>query len=188
METLVPAFVAVLIAQLFDPPARLAAVLGDRFGGRTGVFVGMALAQLAGFALAAGGGAVLAAGINPNARTLVLALALLAAGGGGFLRPRLADRLENWRIGGFATALLGVFILAFGDRSQFLALGFATWGGSPLLTVAGAGVAAVGAGGVAVLLGERAWRGWPQRAARIAAAALFLVAGTVLALRSLRLV
>ncbi|MFV0623816.1 TMEM165/GDT1 family protein [Sphingomonas sp. ac-8] len=188
METLVPAFVAVLIAQLFDPPARLAAVLGDRFPGRAGVFAGVALAQVAGFALAAGGGAVLAAGISPSARTLVLALALLAAGGGGFLRLKLKDRLETWRIGGFATALLGVFILAFGDRSQFLALGFATWGGSPGLALAGAGVASVAAGGVAVLLGERAWCGWPQRPARIAAAALFLIAGLILALRALRLV
>lgn len=188
METLVPAFVAVLLAQIFDPPARLAAVLGDRFGGKGGVLLGLMLAQVAGFALAAAGGALLAPGMSPDARGLLLALALVFAGAGGFLRPRLADRLAMWRIGSFATTLLGIFILAFTDRSQFLVVAFAAWGASPVLAAIGASVAATAVGGVAVLLGERAWCGWPGRdAARVGVAAVLLVAGVVLALRTLRL-
>ncbi|MCC2977501.1 hypothetical protein LK533_12545 [Sphingomonas sp. PL-96] len=188
METLVPAFVAVLLTQVFDPPARLAAVLGDRFGARGSVILGLVVAQGAGFALAAAGGALLAPGMSPNARALLLALALVFAGAGGFLRSRLADRLAGWRIGSFATTLLGIFILAFGDRSQFLVVGFAAWGASPVLAAIGAGVAAVAVGGVAVSLGERTWCGWPGRdAARIGVATVLLVTGAVLALRALRL-
>jgi putative Ca2+/H+ antiporter (TMEM165/GDT1 family) len=187
METLVPAFVAVLLAQIFDPPARLAAVLADRFGSRAGVILGTALAQSLGFALAAAAGAVLAPGMSPNARSLFLGLALVAAGAGGLARPKLADRLASWRIGSFATALLGIFILAFGDRSQFLVVALAAWGASPVLAAIGGTAAAIGAGVVAVLLGERSWRGWPQRQARIGVSAVFLLGGMVLAIRALRL-
>jgi putative Ca2+/H+ antiporter (TMEM165/GDT1 family) len=188
METLVPAFVAVLLAQIFDPPARLAAVLSDRFGTKGRVIAGLMLAQIAGFALAAAGGALLTPGMSSNARGLLLAVSLMFAGAGGFLRPRLADRLASWRVGSFATALLGVFILAFGDRSQFLVAAFAAWGASPVLAATGASVAAAAAGGVAVMLGERAWCGWPRRdAARIGVAAVLLIVGVVLALRALRL-
>lgn len=185
METLVPAFVAVLLAQLVDRPAWLAAVLGDRYGPR-GVLAGTVLAQAAGFALAAWAGALLAPAINPNARTLLLALALLAAGGGSLLRPRLSDRLERWRIGGFATTLLGIFILAFGDRSQFLVLAFA-WGANPLLAAAGGTAAATAVASVAVVVGERGWRGWPHRPVRIGISALFLLSGAALALKALGL-
>jgi putative Ca2+/H+ antiporter (TMEM165/GDT1 family) len=187
METLVPAFVAVLLAQVFDPPARLTAVLADRFGRRAGVILGMALAHTAGFAVAAAGGAVLAPGLSSNARALLLGLALIAAGAGGFARPKLADRLAGWRTGSAATALLGIFILAFGDRSQFLVLAIAAWGASPVLAASGAGVAAIAAGVVAALVGERGWRGWPHRPARIAVSALFVLAGIWVAIRALRL-
>jgi hypothetical protein len=187
METLVPAFVAVLLAQIFDPPARLSAVLADRFGRRAGVTLGLALAHVMGFALAAAGGAVLAPGMSSNARALLLGVALIAAGAGGFPRPRLADRLAGWRTGSVTTALLGIFILAFGDRSQFLALAIAAWGVAPALAAGGAAVAAIAVGAVAVVLGERAWCGWPRRPARLAVSALFLTTGAWVAIRALRL-
>ncbi|MBM7405468.1 MULTISPECIES: TMEM165/GDT1 family protein [Sphingomonas] len=187
METLVPAFVAVLLAQLFDPPARLAAVLADRFG-RAGVTAGLILAHVAGFLAAAAGGALIAPGMSPNARVLLLALALIFAGAGGLARTKLADRLTNWRIGSFATAFLGIFILAFGDRSQFLALALAAWSGSPVLAAIGSTVAGVAVGAIAATVGERAWCRWPgRRAAGLGVSALLVVAGAVLAVRALRL-
>lgn len=188
METLVPAFVAVLLAQVFDPPARLAAVLADRFGRGAGVTVGMILAHGAGFLAAAVGGALIAPGMSPNARALLLALALVFAGAGGLARTKLADRLTSWRIGSFATAFLGIFILAFGDRSQFMALALAAWGASPVSTAIGSTVAAVAVGIVAAILGERVWCRWPgRRATGLGVSAMLVVVGAVLAVRALRL-
>lgn len=187
MEVLVPVFVAVLLAEALDPPARLATVLRERFGRSVGILLGATLAHLSGFAVAAAGGAWLAPGMNPDARALLLALALVAAGTGGIGRPKLADRLGGWRIGSFLTSLLGIFILAFGDRSQFLAFGFALWGASPVLAAAGATAAAVLATGIALTLGEGTWIGWAGRPIRLAVSGLFLVSGVVIGAGALRL-
>lgn len=160
MDVLLPALVAVLIAQVGDRPALLAAILADRFA-RAGVAIGAVAAQLLGFVLAAIGGSMLAPAMNADARALFVALALGFGAVALTVRPRIRDRLESWRLGGVATSFLGSFILAFGEASQFLVLAFATWGEAPVLAATGAALAAAAVTVAATSLGERRWRRLP---------------------------
>lgn len=179
------ALVAGILLQPGDRPAWLAAILADRFRAGT-VIVAASLALALAGGIAAAGGALVAPMLTPNARALFLALALVLAGGGAFVGVRPPERLDRWRVGGFATALLGLFILAFGDALQFVVVALAARG-SPPLAATGATLGALVVLAAAALMGERAWMRLPLRAVRRSAGALFLVAGLVTGLGALRL-
>ncbi|WP_315761025.1 hypothetical protein [Sphingomonas sp. Y38-1Y] len=189
MDSLLTALVAALLAGAVDRPAWLAAILGERFGPRAGVLAGIVLAQAAVMAIAVAGALAVRDLMNSNARSLLLALSLIFAGAGALMPakpPR--DRLEGWTIGAFATSLAGTFILAFGERVQFVAFGAAAAGSSPILAGIGAAAGAAVAGVAAAMLGERAWRRLPLRAIGAVGGALLLIAGIVTALGALRLI
>jgi putative Ca2+/H+ antiporter (TMEM165/GDT1 family) len=187
MESLVPALVAALCAGIGDRPAWLAAILGDRYRASAAVFAGFVLA-LGGAAAVAALSATLILGIlTPNARLLMLALALIFAGVGCLMRTRAPDRLEGWRLGAFLTTMLGGFVLALGDRTAFLVFGLAAWGASPWLAAAGAAIGGVVLTGLAASLGEAVWRTLPLRGLSAAAGVAFLGLGTIGALSALRL-
>lgn len=185
MDPLVPAFVAVLLAGVSDRPPLLAAILSDRLG-RAALWGGI-VAQATGFVLAAIGGVLVAPYLTANARDLLLAFALLSAGGAALFAGRIRDRLDRWRLPPFPTGLLGIAILALGDRSQFLVFALVARTPDP---VAGA-IGATLAGGVLTLaaatLGERGWLALPFRIVRPVVAALLLPTAAVLALGALRL-
>ena len=188
METLLPAFLLVLIAQAPDRSAILSATLGARFGARPVLVAAIAMALALGFALAAAAGVLVAPMLSPRAGTLLVALALIAAGLGAIRRSRLTDTLQRWRIGPFATGFAGLFILALGDASQFLVFAIAARDASPLLAMAGATVAAVTIHIAAIALGPVQWARLTPAALRWGSAALFLVIGSASALSALRLV
>lgn len=188
MDALVPAFVAALFAQLGDRSAWLAAILADRCGRPWKVAIAALIAHAAGNSLAATGGALIAPVMTPNARQLLLALALVFAGAGALWRLRAPDRLEGWRLGMGATAFLGIFILALGDTTQFLTLAFAARGPSPWLAATGATLAAFLVSLAAALMGEQDWRKLPLRWVRIAFGLISLLAGAILAAGALRLI
>ncbi len=186
MDPLVPAFVAVLLAGWTDKPAALAAVLADRFGPHA-VWPGAVLALAAGFALAAVGGVLVAPLLTPNARALLLALALVSAGGAALWRGGRFDRLEGWRIPGSLTSLFGLFILTLGDRSQFLAFALTARTPQPWLAAIGGTLAAAIPIVAAMILGERGWAALPHRAIGIGAGSLLLLTGAITGLGALRL-
>lgn len=186
MEAIVPAFLLAVLSQLGDRPALLTAVLADRYGRPLTVALAAGLAQAGGNALAAGAGLAMAPIMTPNAQSLLLALALLLAGFGGLWRVKLPSRLEAWHLGSLLTPLLGVFILAFGDGTQFFTLALATRG-EPWFAAAGAALGAFGVCFVAAVLGELSWRNLPIGKLRIGIALLFLAAGAWIALGALRL-
>ncbi len=186
MDPLVPAFVAVLLAGWTDKPAALAAVLADRFGMRS-VLPGALLALAAGFALAVVGGVLVAPMLSPNARALLLALALLSAGGAALWRGGRFEKLEGWRLPGSLTALLGMFILGLGDRSQFLVFALTARTPNPWLAAIGGTLAAAIPIVAAVMLGERGWGALPHRAIAIVSGGLLLLTGAVVGLGALRL-
>lgn len=98
------------------------------------------------------------------------------------------DRLDGWRLGAFATAALGLFVLAFGDGVQVIVLALAARSGSPW----GAGVGAT-LGSLAVLipaglLGERTWTAVPLGSVRRGIGVVCVATGIVLALGALRLI
>ena len=82
MDSLVPAFVAALLAGANDRGPWLAAILADRRRNPWGVLFGLAIAYTLASAIAAAGAIYVSARLSPEARTLMLAIALLAGGAG----------------------------------------------------------------------------------------------------------
>ncbi|PCD03971.1 hypothetical protein COC42_06535 [Sphingomonas spermidinifaciens] len=189
MDSLLPALIAALLAGAADRPAWLAAILGDRFGGRASVLLGVAGAQAAIMAIAAVGALAVRDVMTPNAKALFFGVALIFAGAGALMPPRPPrDRLEGWRIGPLPTAALGSFILAFGERVQFVGFGAAAWSASPVLAASGAALGAMTGGVIAATLGEREWRRLPLRIIGGAGGTLLLASGIVMGLGGLRLI
>lgn len=188
MDSLVPAFIAVLLALAGDRSPWLVAILADRFGKPFTVAIMAIIAHSAGNVIAATGGMLVAPMLTPNARQLMLALALIFAAMGALWRLKPPDRLEGWKLGAFATPLLGVFILAAGDTAQFFTFAFAARGPSPVLAAVGASVAVAVVSTAAALMGEKAWRKLPIRPYRIGFGLLCLAAGFILAAGALRLI
>ena len=184
MEALVPAFVLALLAQPGDRPALLTAILADRFRRPLLVALAAGLAHGIGSVVAALAGGALA--LTPEAQSLLLAVALVAGGVTALWRTALPSRLERWHFGPFLTPLAGVFVLALGEQTQFFTFALAA-SGMPWFAAAGSTLGAAVVATVAALLGEARWTRLPLRWLRLGAAAIFLVAGAVIALGALDL-
>lgn len=181
------ALVAVALAQATDRTPLLAAILADRYG-RLPVLLGAVAALALGHGVAAAGGALVAPMLTPNARQLLLALALIFAGVSAPFPGRSPDRLAGWRLGALATSFLGLVIMAFGDSAQFITAAAAARSPVPPLAAVGATLGSLAVVVPAAMLGEAGWQRLPLRRLRLAIAGLLLVTGTILALGALSLV
>jgi len=180
------ALVAALLTQTTDRSAWLAARLGTRFTSPAAVIAGLALALALVNAIAAAGAMLVAPLLTPNARALLVALALVSAGGAALVRAK--PPAETFRGGAFVAALAGGLALGIGDRTQFIVFALAARTPIPALPAIGATL-----GGLAVLIpaalaGERTYVALPQRAIRLPIAVLLLVAGAIIGLGALRLI
>ncbi|GAA0726081.1 TMEM165/GDT1 family protein [Sphingomonas japonica] len=185
---LVPAFIAGLLAQSTDRSPWLMAILADRYRRPAIVLIAAAAAIAVGNSVAAFAGTLIAPTLNPEARTLMLALALLFAGGGALLPVREPDRLSGWRIGSVATTFLGIIILAFGDAAQFLVLGLTAQQPGSVHAAIGATAGCMVALLAPVSIGEQAWLRLPLRPLRWTIAVLFLLAGAITLLSAFRII
>ena len=186
MEALVTSFVAALLATWSDKTQLVAALQAERSGRPLLVLAGLVLALAASNIVAAIAGIYIAGAINVRAQTLLLALALLFAGGSGLIRRR-PPRSATTRL-----PLLATFILCLatemGDRTQFLTFALAGRFDSVPFAAAGATAGALAACLPALFLGEKLQTATPFRALRYAGAALFLLTGFIVAVQALRLV
>lgn len=182
------ALVAAALAGVGDRPAWLAAILADRYRAPGLVIAAAVIALAAASGIAATFGALLGPRFTPEAKQLMLALALVLQGGGNLGRAKSPERLDGWRLGVFPTALLGLFILAFGDGVQFVVLTLAARTPLPALAAIGGALGTLAVVAAAALLGEAVWTALPLRGARRGIAALFLLAGAVIGLGALGLV
>lgn len=188
MDALLPTFLAALLAETGDKTQLLAALLGARYRRTGAVLGGIAIAALANSLIAAAGGRMIADLINFRAVSLMVALALLAAGLGGLLRQK-PPTLSSWgSVGAFATSALAIFILEFGDKTQFLTLTLAARADSLWLAGAGAAAGIIVAAAPAVALGEGLGATLPLRTLRTGVALLFLLVGLIVVVGALRLV
>lgn len=186
MEALVPAFLLAVLTQLCDKPAMLSAILADRYGRPLTVAFAAGLAH-AGTNFAAGlGGMLIAPMMTPNARALLLALALIFGALGAIGSNRVKDRLDGWKLGSLLTSFLAVLILSFGESTPFFTLALST-GGQPWFAAAGATIGAFGVAFVAAVLGERIWASVPWRWLRILSGIAFMGAGIWIGLGAMRL-
>ena len=182
------ALVAALLTQASDRTPFAAALLGDRYpSAKVAVVTAAFLAVAAGNALGVVGGIVIAPLLSPNARDLLLAVALFS-GGITALWPSKPPKVRDWKIGAFGGSLLSIGMLGFGDRMQFITAALAARSDTPALAALGATLGALAIVVPATLWGERKLRALPTHAIRIGAATLLTVAGTVQGLSALRLI
>jgi putative Ca2+/H+ antiporter (TMEM165/GDT1 family) len=186
MEALVPAFLLAALTQLCDKPAMLTAILADRYGRPLTVAITAGIAHATLNLAAALGGSLIGPMMTPNARALLLAMALIFGALGAAGSNRVKDRLDGWKLGAFFTPLLGVLILAFGESTPFFTLALST-GGQPWFAAAGASIGTFGVAFVAAMLGERTWAAMPWRWLRILSGIGFLIAGCWIGVNALRL-
>lgn len=181
------ALVAALLIHLSDRTPWATAALGDRYPAKGAVIAGTSLALAFGNVLGMVGGIVVAPMLSPNAQALLLALALLSGGVGGFWPVKRATS-QRWRVGPFGSSLVAVAMLGFGDRTQFVTAAFAAQATTPVFAAIGATLGSVAVNIPAILLGERGLRTMPVAAVRLGAAAVLTLAGAVQALSALRLI
>ena len=155
METLLPVFIAVLLAETGGRVQGLSHSLQLRFTTAPPILAGLALSTLASLLVAAIGGIVIAASIGFDARTLLAGLALVIAG------APMAFRTPTPKEAGgkapFFASLAGFAPLQFGDASQFIVFAFAARSGEGVLAIAAGLTATLVAGAFPILLG----RDWP---------------------------
>lgn len=176
------------ICQAGDRTPWLAAILADRFRSPALVIGAAAFALALNYALGVAAGTYLAPMLSPEAKLLLLAIALIAAGVGAPLRSTAPDRLAGWRIGAVATSVLGLVIIAFADRMQFVVAALATRSPLPWLGAVGATLGALAITVPAVLAGEARWTALPQRVLRTSTSLILIVTGIVIGLDGLALI
>jgi Ca2+/H+ antiporter, TMEM165/GDT1 family len=184
MEVLITSFLSVLLAEIGDRTQILAAVLAIRFADNIKIILGLAAATFANCALSAYGGSMIDQWVSSDAVTMMIALAYIFAGAGMLMWRRSVDQLQGWKLGGFWTAFLGLGILQFGDKSQFIiavqAARTAYW---PYAGIGGA-LGILAACIPAILLRERLAKILPVHPIRYAAGVIFLLTGLYWALKA----
>jgi Ca2+/H+ antiporter, TMEM165/GDT1 family len=120
MDSLIATLITTALAETGDRTQLLAAALALRFHNDKMVILALALATLLNCILSAVLGSMINQWISEDPVRLFNGLAYVLAGVGMLVWRRPVDLLENWKLGVFLTAFLGIFILQFGDKSQFI--------------------------------------------------------------------
>ena len=187
MDALLTTFVSVFLAEMGDRTQILAAALALRYHKNGAVLTGLACATLVNCSISAAGGSVIDEWISEAPLKLFAAMAYIFAGAGMLMWRRVVDPLSGWQMPAFFTAFLGLFILEFGDKSQFIIAAQAArtdfWG----MTLAGGFLGVTAATIPAVILRERLAQIVPLKPIRWVSGALLLGWGIILALQAFAL-
>lgn len=188
MDSLLATLFSVLIAEIGDRTQILAAALALRFGNDRVVIIALALATAINCTISAAAGSVIDQYISEDPVRLFNGLALVLAGSGMLMWRRRVELLEGWKVGPFLTAFLGLFILQFGDKGQFIVVASAAttpyWG----LTALGGWIGVMVAVVPAILLKEQLAKLLPIPTIRKVGGVMLLLWGLVQALRAWRLI
>ncbi|WP_446653239.1 TMEM165/GDT1 family protein [Blastomonas sp.] len=187
MEAFLTTLLLTAIVQTGDRTQLLCAALGQRFGRPGPLTIGVVLASAAMAVIGALGGVVVGTWISLDALRLFYALALLFAGLGMLAPRRPVDTLPGWRTGPLLTGLLGLFILQFGDKGQFIIAATAARSHDWVWPLIGGWAGTVLGLAPAIIWQERL-ASWPVRPVRIGAGLLLIVLGLALALGAFGLV
>lgn len=187
MDALLATLLAVLLAEQGDKLQLLASDLGRRSSRPAPLAAGLVAGVFVNALLAGVAGALAHAIVPFRALTLLVALALLSAGGSALLRAKPSTVIAYPRLGAFGGPAFAALVLGFGGGAQFLTFAIAARADAGLLAATGATLGGAAAILPAVLLAGQLERTLPMRALRLGAAALLLLAGTLAALAALRL-
>lgn len=187
MDSLLATLFSVLIAEIGDRPQILAAALALRFGNDRVVIAALALATAINCVISAAAGSVIDQWISEDPVRLFNGLAYFLAGLGMLMWRRRVELLDGWKVGPFLTAFLGLFILQFGDKGQFVIAANAAmtphWG----FTALGGWIGIMAAIIPAIVLKEKLAVRLPIPAIRRAGGVILLLWGLVQALRAWRI-
>ncbi|MAF61336.1 MULTISPECIES: TMEM165/GDT1 family protein [Pseudomonadota] len=181
MEAFLTSLLLTAIVQTGDRAQLLCAALGQRFARPVPLTIGVALACGLMALIGALGGVVVGTWISLDALRLFYALSLLFAGLGMLAPRRPVDTLPGWRTGPLLTGLLGLFILQFGDKGQFIVAATAARSHDWVWPLIG-GWAGTVLGLMPAIIWQERLAAWPIRPARIAAGLIITAIGLALAL------
>ncbi len=165
-----------------DRPQILCAALAIRYGRLTPIILGLGLATLLNCLISAFAGSMVNQWISEEPLRLFYALSLLLAGIGMLAWRRPVDLLENWTIGPFWTSFLGLFILQFGDKGQFILAATAARTDAWAFAAAGGWIGVMLACIPALIFQEKLAQMIPIKPIRYTVGGLFLLIGMALAL------
>jgi putative Ca2+/H+ antiporter (TMEM165/GDT1 family) len=120
MDALLSSFFVILLSEMGDRSQILAAALAMRFRNDRAIIGGLAAASILNCGISAIAGSVIDGWISAEPLRLFGALAYIFAGAGMIGWRRKVNILAGWKTGAFFTSFAGLFILQFGDKSQFL--------------------------------------------------------------------
>jgi len=173
---------ALALAGVGDRPQILCAALVLRYGKLSPVIWGLALATLANCMISAVAGSTVNQWISEDPLQLFYALSLIFAGVGMIAWRRPVDLLEGWTLGPFWTSFLGLFVLQFGDKGQFILAATAARTDLVAMTALGGWIGAMAACVPAAILQQQLVEYLPIARIRKAAGTVFLLLGSGLAL------
>ena len=184
MDALLTTFLSVFLAEMGDRTQILAAALALRYHKNGAVLAGLACATLLNCTISAAGGSVVDEWISEAPLRLFAGMAYIFAGAGMLMWRRVVDPLTGWKTPAFLTAFLGLFILEFGDKSQFIIAAQAArtpfWG----MALAGGFLGIMAATIPAVILRERLAKIVPLKPIRWISGGLLLGWGIWMALKA----
>ena len=187
MDSLLATFFSVLFAEMGDRPQILAAALALRFGNDRMVIWALALATALNCAISAVAGSVIDQWISEDPLRLFNGLAYVSAGVAMLWWRRPVDLLVDWTITPFLTAFLGLFILQFGDKAQFIIAANAAMTLHPVFTGIGGWLGIMVAVVPAIVMKEKLAQMLPLPTIRKAGGVLLLLWGVLQALRAWRI-
>ncbi len=186
MESLLPAFIAVVLAEMGSRVQHRAAHLSSAYDGSSAVMLALLTTTLIYLCVAGFAGVWVADNLNYHARTMLLGLALIFAAV-GVAWPKKAKPLP---VGGstYLTSVRQFGFAQFGDNSQFLVFAFAARGDAPVLAAL-SGTAGVIASAFIPYVAPDEWKMLLRlRYARWAVSLALLIAGCTALLWALRVI
>ncbi|OYY68554.1 MAG: hypothetical protein B7Y00_00320 [Sphingomonadales bacterium 17-56-6] len=181
MDAAFTTFLSVFLSEMGDRTQILVAVLALRYHKNYAIIAGLACATLLNCALSAIFGSVIDSWISDRSVQLFAGLSYMLAGAAMLFWRRNVDPLLSWKTPAFLTAFLGLFILEFADKSQFIIA--AQSARAPFWEMAAVGgfVGIMAASVPAVILRDRLARAVPLKPIRWLSGGLLLIWGFVLA-------
>jgi putative Ca2+/H+ antiporter (TMEM165/GDT1 family) len=174
MQALLLSTLAVAVAEIGDKTQLLALLLAARFRRPWSIVLGILVATLLNHALAAWAGALVARWLTPETLRWLVAGSFLAVALWALRPDAIDDEQPLPARGAFVATAIAFFLAEIGDKTQVATVLLATRYEPLWQVVLGTTAGMLVANVPVVLLGSRFARRLPLRAARFAAAALFL--------------
>lgn len=182
MDAFLTSLFALLLAEIGDRPQILCAALAIRYGRVAPIIWGLGLATLLNCLISALGGSMVNQWISEEPLRLFYALSLLFAGIAMVAWRRPVDLLEKWTLGPFWTSFLGLFILQFGDKGQFILAATAARTGAWEFAAVGGWIGVMLACVPALIFQEKLAQMIPIKPIRYSGGIIFLMIGAAMAL------